>query len=58
MNLPIGLVAYYSICKATQETNARAKADTATKVLQIRQIAIVLYTSDGSYHGTLKDQVL
>ena len=54
MKFPIGLVAYCSIHQATQVTNARAKANTATKMLQIVKIASIFYTRNISNHRTLK----
>ena len=59
VKLPTGLVTYWSTCKARlQTTNARAKADTATKMLWILPITSIFHTSNGSNHRTQKDQVL
>ena len=56
--MPTGLVAFCSIHKAPLATNARAKANAATKVLQIIQNICVFYISDDSNHSNLKVQVL
>ena len=58
VKLLIGLVVVCSIYRAKLVTNTMEKADTATKVLQIIQIASIFYTSDSSSYRTLKGQAL
>ena len=58
VKLLTGLVAYCNTCKAMQATNAWAKVNTETKVLQIKLVAIIFHNSTGSSYRTLKDLVL
>ena len=54
----IGLVASHSIHQATEMTNANEKANAATKMIWIIQIASISHTNDAKNHRTWKNQVL